>query len=333
MRITQNYMAKNYMRNLNRNINQLSASNNRLSSQRKFNRVSEDPAAFARAYRIREQLQDNSDSLNRVRDGRNELAAAESNMMSVSSIISSAAENLTRASNGTISSEQREILAGELENLQREVLQVMNSKFGDRYLFSGSSNDTEPFVIKENESGVKTLFYNGTAVDSTSDKADFEENFKVYLDIGLGFKMENGKTVEASGFQISTSGIDMLGFGTTTKNQINMPNNILSLLSTAADAVREGDSNTIMTIHDHMIENSKNLSIAITDLGNRDSFLEYNEQKLTSNEIDLKSAQKNLEAVNLEEESVYNKMYEVAWTATLQLGTKILPSSIFDFMR
>ena len=43
--------------------------------------------------------------------------------------------------------------------------------------------------------------------------------------------------------------------------------------------------------------------------------------------------QKNLEAVSVETEAVNNKSYETAWMVTLQLGSSIIPPSIFDFMK
>ena len=43
--------------------------------------------------------------------------------------------------------------------------------------------------------------------------------------------------------------------------------------------------------------------------------------------------QKDLEAVKVETEAVNNKSAETAWMITLQLGSSIIPPSIFDFMK
>ena len=40
-----------------------------------------------------------------------------------------------------------------------------------------------------------------------------------------------------------------------------------------------------------------------------------------------------MEAVDLAGESINNKAYEAAWMVTLQLGSSLIPPSIFDFMK
>ena len=47
MRITENMMTAMYNRNLQRNVANLASSNLKLTSQRQYNHVSEDPAAAA----------------------------------------------------------------------------------------------------------------------------------------------------------------------------------------------------------------------------------------------------------------------------------------------
>ena len=49
--------------------------------------------------------------------------------------------------------------------------------------------------------------------------------------------------------------------------------------------------------------------------------------------MNLKERQKDLEAVDLAGESINNKAYEAAWMVTLQLGSSLIPPSIFDFMK
>lgn len=71
----------------------------------------------------------------------------------------------------------------------------------------------------------------------------------------------------------------------------------------------------------------------IAEIGTRDSLLERTQDRLEADQINLKKHQNELESVNLEEESINNKSYEMAWMVTLQLGNKIIPASIFDFMR
>lgn len=73
--------------------------------------------------------------------------------------------------------------------------------------------------------------------------------------------------------------------------------------------------------------------MAISEVGTRQNMVERTKDRLDSGLVHLKESQKNIEAVSLEEESINNKSYMAAWMVTLQLGSNIIPPSVFDFMR
>jgi hypothetical protein len=50
-------------------------------------------------------------------------------------------------------------------------------------------------------------------------------------------------------------------------------------------------------------------------------------------QLQLTEMQSKLEAVDIEYELIQNKSLELTWQVSLQLGTKVLPMSIFDFIR
>jgi len=316
------------MRNLNKNLSDLARSNERLTTERRFNRVSESTSDAARAYTIRDQLAHNDQYLTNIRDAKGELSSAESNMMSVSDILKKAQERVLQGITGTSSDVQREILAREIDNLKDEMLQLANAKYGDKFLFSGSSNDTAPFTIVNGD-----LLFNGVSVNNTNDRNLFNENNDVYLDIGLGLTMTGPNVDTKTAFKISTSGVDVLGFGTTMINGEAAPNNLINLLDEISTKLRAGDTDAAGSLMEHLKTRSNDLLIAITDIGNRDSFLGQNVNRIENDILNLKETQKKLEGISLEEESIYNKSYEMAWMVTLQLGSKIIPPSIFDFMR
>ena len=76
-----------------------------------------------------------------------------------------------------------------------------------------------------------------------------------------------------------------------------------------------------------------NISIATSELGTREKLLDRTEDRLEIGLINLQKSQTDLEAVKIETEAVNNKSYETAWMITLQLGSSIIPPSIFDFMK
>lgn len=327
MRITENMMTGLYNRNLQRNIANLADSNLKLTSQRQYNHVSEDPAAASRAFAVRDQINRCEENIKTVKNAVGELETADSNITTINSILDTVFEKATRAG-GTTDQPSLDAIAEQLGGLKEEILQTMNARYGDKYLFSGSGNSKEPFSLDADGN----LLFNGKQVDAY-DRNDpttyFTENETVYLDIGFG-TYARGINTSKTGIKISTSGVDVLGYG---KDAAGKPNNLYSLIDNMEKQLRSGDKDGAMNTLDLLKKKQSNISIATSEIGTREQLLDRTQDRLETNLVNLKKTQKNLEGVELESESINNKMFETAWMVTLQLGSSIIPPSIFDFMK
>lgn len=327
MRITERMLTATYNRNLQRNISNLSDSNLKLTSQRQYNHVSEDPATASKAFTIRDQIARSEEHIRTVESAVGELETADSNIATISSILETVYETGTRAG-GTMDQASLDAIAESLSGLKEEILQTMNAKYGDKYLFSGSGIDQPPFSLGADGE----LLFNGKSVDAY-DKKDpdtyFKENKEVYLDVGFG-SFANGFNNEKTGIKISTSGVDVLGYG---KDSNGLPNNVYSLISQVEKQLKAGDKDGAMETLGHLKEKQSNISVAVSELGTREKLLERTKDRQETGLLNLQKLQKSLEGVKLETEAVNNKAYESAWMVTLQLGSSIIPPSIFDFMR
>ena len=156
MRITENMMTSTYNRNLQRNISDLASSNLKLSSKRQYNHVSEDPATASKAFAIRDQIARSEEHISVVKNARGELDTADSNIVTLNSILETVYEKATKAG-GASSQDSMDAIAEELGGLKEEILQTMNAKYGDKFLFSGSSNSEAPFTVD----GDGNLLFNG----------------------------------------------------------------------------------------------------------------------------------------------------------------------------
>ena len=313
----------NYNTNLQRNISNLAASNMRLASERSFNHVSEDTSSAARAFVIRDQLARTEEHIRTIDNASGELTSAEGNIMVIQSIATSAYETATSAG-GPKEQKDFEILAEQINGQKNEMLQTMNATYANKYLFSGSGSEA-PFSV----SADGKLLFNGTPVDTATSAGDFKNNEDVYLDIGFGINGQTG-TGAKTGIKISTSGVDVLGYGTDGDGN---PNNVYSLMDKLENQLRAGDKDGAIATAELLKDKASSISNSITEIGTREKLLERTKDRLETNQINLKESQQSLEGVKLEQEATENKNYEMAWMVTLQLGSNIIPASIFDFMK
>lgn len=326
MRITDSGLTQTYLRNLQRSQSDLAASNLKLTSQRKFNHVSEDTGSAARAFAVRDQIAKNQEYTNTVENAIGELDTADDNILTVSSILKNVYAKVTKATGGSMSQENLDAIAEQLKGLKNEILQTMNAKYGDKFLFSGSGNGEQPFTTDADG----RLLFNGVDVDSATAETDFKENKEVYLDIGFGMTSGQNGINQQTGIKISTSGIDILGYGVDADGE---PKNVYSLISKIEDQLRNGDLEGAGDSMNRLQKAEEGVSTATAELGTRQSILDRAKDRMEAETINLLARQKSLEGVSLEAESINNKSYEMAWMVTLQLGSSIIPPSIFDFMR
>lgn len=346
-RITNNITVRNYLKGMRSNLSNLSSSNEKLTTQRSFNKASENVTGASRALRVRKLLNDNERNISSADTLSSRLDTADSNLRSMSSIYQSMTDLVTRGMNGTMSNQDRQILANEVNNLRDQALSIANSKYGNNYLFcsAGNADGSAPFTVGNNG----LLYYNGNTTpidqmvtdssgniaidngDGTTTEIDY--NGSNYLDIGLGLSVSG----TSGSYQLDTrtavksslSGLDIFGYGV---DQNGVPNNFYSLFSDIADDLSTGNISALSKELSTLTTSHDNLLISLADIGNTSSFVENVSSQLQNDRVSLQELQNSVESVDLAEEIMYNKEFEMAWTVTLQLGSNILPKTIFDFL-
>lgn len=323
MRITQKNLTRAYLSGLNRNINQLAKSNERLSSGKRINRVSDSVTDAQKALKVRNQLLNNEQFTRNIQSIQNEISAQESSAMQMNQILIDVKGLLVKAGSGLNSDSDLTIIANELEEINNSIVQLVNVKTSDRYTFSGLNNEA-PISVQNNG----TVLFNGVNVDEILD-TDLKDD-SIFIDVGIGMKFNNDQLDESSVVKLNTSAIQLLGYG---KNSQGIPNNLVSMLNKAIKDLKSGDVSQLSNYQNQLKESNDRLLIQVTDIGTRYAYLENTINRLENEKLNLTEQQKHLESIDYEEETIINKSYDMAYQISLQLGSKVLPLSIFDFMR
>lgn len=344
MRVTNNAMTRNYLINLNNNLSLLNESGTRLQTGREFTKMSENVSAGTRALGIRTQMYKNEQIQSNVKKASESLTVAESNMMSLEDILNSVHEQTIKALNGTNDSVSN-IFSINFDSLKNQIVEFANCKYNDTYILGGTNNQSAPFEVKDGE-----LFYNGVNVNSiektdgkftsNGEKVPFSDS--IYIDIGIGLTVKNGAVDPRSAFNMSVSGLDCLGYGTTeiTYKDINTneehtfeaPNNAYELLDEMSKCLEEKDFDKLGALNDHLRKTVDNLVTQIADVGVRTNYLENHTGRLEDEEYVLTEIQNNLEYIKDTDELINQKSLEYSWLLTLQYGGKVIPQSLMDYI-
>lgn len=338
MRITTSMMSSKYIRNLNKSANTMNYLNEKVATGRKFFKGSEDPVSAIKTYKLRREYR-NTEMYNRnIDDVDGFLTMAETNLTEISNNVERVYTSYLKGINGTMNSEAREIVAKELENLQKSILTSLNAKFEDRYVFGGTSKEEIPFEIDENGN----MLYKGVNVNTGLDKdgnvVDLDklssETISIDLGLGMTFKNEggedklNGDTV----FNMSMSGINFMGYGTDEKG---IPNNLYTLIGKIKDELEDPNFSLekITPYIEKFEEQKQEVLKNITDIGSKTNYLDFLRLRNEDTQFSLNEKMLDVEYVDPAEAIVEFKMQEYSYNAALSMGNKILQNSFIDFMK
>lgn len=346
MRVTENSMNRNYMNNLHRSLRNLNASGQRLSSGRAFTKMSENVTGGARALAIRTQIYKNEQIQKNVKTANEQLNIAETNLSSISEMLSSVNDQTLSALNGTKSQDELDIFASVFDTMKDQLVQFANASYDGKYVFSSTSNGKAPFTVADDGS----LCYNGVKVDditkidgkyTTSGGNVVPYSEDVYINIGAGIDFSTGNLNTRTAFNTTVSGLACFGYGTSeitytdaAGNTVtdNVSNNIYGLLDELSKALTAGDRERISAVKIKMEAALDNVITSHADIGVRSNFLERSLSRLTDEEYTLSEIQSNLEYIEDSEEIILNESLNYSWLLTLQYGSKILPQSLMDYI-
>lgn len=185
MRITNNITQGRYLDGNNRSQTSMLKSYTRIITQRRFNRVSEDPINGSKALIVRRQLRDLTNYKSNLNTAKELFNAAETNLNKVAhDLYIKIEEDLVSAGNGTHDDQELKIYATSLEQTAEAMVDTINGDFSERQIFGGTNSSVTPFrygsVIARNSAGdvVYPPYFDKYYTDNGDGTVSLKENVK-----------------------------------------------------------------------------------------------------------------------------------------------------------
>ena len=341
MRVADKTTQRNYLKYLNNARNDYAETNMKIASGNRFIKLSDDVSAGTRMLNSRVELFKSEKQLSNVQAINSEFKAVEDSMMSMNDVLNEIiGTKLVKAVTETTGEAGRVTIASEIKSMKEELIQFANMKFATKYPFGGSTAKVAPFSLSDDGK----LLYNGIDVDSVQQRADGTRYYvdangveqdiamdnPLYLDIGLGVRVDGDSFNSVSGFEASFSGIQVLGFGTTDDG---MPNNIINILTEIEDKLVNYNPDELKKLQGHLTDRVDVFRTNVTDIGAKTNFLDTMETRLTNQVDNYKFRIDELVGINDAEEATQQSMNDYILKAVIQMGSKILPVSLWDYLR
>ena len=162
MVVQHNMQAANANRMLGITSGAQAKSTEKLSSGYKINRAADDAAGLTISEKMRKQIRGLDKASSNAQDGVSSVQTAEGALTEVHSMLQRMNELAVQSANGTNSSDDRQAIQDEVDQLTTEIDRVAETtKFNEIYLLKGDNSNTKNVYMKGHDAGLKGSLTDG----------------------------------------------------------------------------------------------------------------------------------------------------------------------------
>jgi flagellar hook-associated protein 3 FlgL len=294
MRITNNMLSRNLLRNLEVALGKMDDLQNQMSSGYRISKPSDDPAGIQNAMRMKSTISAVEQWKNNADEALQFMNTTDSILESISSTLQRVKELAVQGANGTLSSDARNAVALEVDQLREQLRTTANSQIGTRYIFSGTKTDLELLTS-----------------DGTWQGNDQEIKFEVGNNISLPISV-NGQTL----FKTPLTGVP----------------GIFDTLSALSTALKSDDISGVEDALANVDGNIDNVLSHLADLGARTNRITAICEQLDLTSLNLQQNLSDIMYADMAKTIVDFKSKENVYKAALSVGARIIEPSLVDFM-
>jgi|GEM_PF-935202 len=145
MRISDNMVKYSFLRSLNKSQERENNVQEQLADGKAIHRPSDDPVKTVRSLRNATNLATNTQFTQNLQDAQSWMNSTDGAMSDLSSIMIKANELVTSADD-TKTPDEKNIIGKQVDQLINQIVTLGNTKVGDRYIFAGQNDSTQPFT-------------------------------------------------------------------------------------------------------------------------------------------------------------------------------------------
>ena len=293
-RITQGMLNQTLLYDLRNVTSRLSTSEQQLSSGYKLNQPSDDPYGASQALKLRADLAANKQYQSNVQDANSWQNVADTALGDIGDSIQRARDLVIQGANDTNDASDRQAIVTELNQLIDSIKTDANTQYAGRYIFSGTSTDTQPYQLGSNDA------YSGNTAMITRE-------------IGVGVQVA-----------INTPGSSVIGDGTS---------GLLATLRGIVSDLQSGNTNALSTTDLNALDTANDTLLnARAQVGALSDRLTTASNRLQSTEQSTTQLLSNVQDADMTQVMVNFSTQQAAYQAALRAGAQIIQPSLMDFL-
>jgi flagellar hook-associated protein 3 FlgL len=138
------------MSSLQNNLQNLLNLQRQMATQNKYSKLSDNPAAISRSLSLQSSIISNAQYIENQKDAMTILKDSETAMDSLIQTLQTIREKVIYAGDAALDKTAVAAIADEIDALKQSLLDTLNTKIADKYIFGGTDTTTKPFVMGAN---------------------------------------------------------------------------------------------------------------------------------------------------------------------------------------
>ena len=313
MRITNNMLVNNLVYNLNQNLKTMEKLQYQLATGKKFRVPSDDPIGASKSLKFNTDISKLEQYKRNAEDAMSWMNDTEAALAEIGEVLKRAYELTVDAANGTKDDGDLLKIREEIEQLKDHLVQIANTTYSGRHIFSGYKTDKPLMIVVEGKNG-KEIKYN-ISIDKS-------EVF-VY-NVGISERVEvntlGGLVFGAP--DVGYSGEVIKGY---TPGLIKVFNNL-------SQALEEANSEGLQEAIEDLQAGMEQVLSVRSQVGAKMNRLELTVKKLDLQINNTKELLSYNEDVDIAEAIMHMSMAQNVYVSSLMTGAKIIQPSLAQFL-
>lgn len=318
MRITNNMLINNMTYNLNGNLQRLEKLQYEMAMGKKFRVPSEDPIGASKSLKFNIDISKVDQYIRNSKDASSWMKESEAALKEITEVLQRASELTVQSANGTNVAELDKIQE-EIKELKGHLIQVSNSTYAGRSLFTGYKTDDK--LLDDNGNYIVDLKEHTVVEDGISkDKKEiFVYNVGVSETVAVNLL---GTTIFGKGDKDYTSDVE-----------VGDKAYLVDIFDKLSDALENKDADEIQRSLGNIKDAMSNILSVTAGIGAKTNRLELTQSKLEDQLINLRELLSYNEDVSLPETYMKLNIEENIYRSSLAVGGRIIQPSLMDFLR
>ncbi|MBM4417051.1 MAG: flagellar hook-associated protein 3 [Chloroflexi bacterium] len=296
VRVTDRLLVDKLLSSLQSNTQRFDRFQEQVATGRRILRPSDDPTGAVTSLLIRSNDTDLAQSQLNLDLAEGWLNATDVALQDLSTIIQRVRELAVQGASETLSANETDALANEVDHLLDHAMQMANTRYGDRFIFGGFNTRTTPFEFLDS---AKTDWqYNG-------------DNGEIQRAVAPGIKL----TINTTGDRVFPQVFDVL---------IGVRDDLRAHNQEALSLDRLGE---LETVHDDVLDG------LLGQVGSKGTRLDLTRAQLSALRLNNANVLSQVEEVDMSEAIIRLNAQQSALQASLATGARIVQASLIEFLR